>query len=452
MASVKVAMLPMTFKNWNTAFPSQLPLVAQKNDLVHTSDSQWMPLRPPPAARGSLAVPTIQRDTNNHKIPIISVAVLLVVKQLPSSQEKLGDVNLDQARELTNKFKHVIAENDLRTFEDKIIFAREMKERLDAVSGISKFKHARVYRRACKDAYRYAKVTSERGRDEDQFHHQSGTPSEPGHIYSHVIRTARSLYRCRLSCKHAFPSPDLMKEWAKDVWDEACARGGTHPYLLNKNEEFVYSGMRHLTDIKLRIKQVVEFLYGFDTSRAPESISRNAILAQALLANMTFVYGDLNFGGRPHYPYRHPIIQRVINITWFQNKDDDGIVFHEYFAPIPFEVIALVLTVIECCIDEWSDGAWKESSWSEERYMSIYISHLNTLRDFREHGLHQQGGDLLAQIQYDLLKGARMHAGAPPDPVTGGGRFPLAVLDAALQDDPLDYDPRRIRAITVSGE
>jgi hypothetical protein len=55
--------------------------------------------------------------------------------------------------------------------------------------------------------------------------------------------------------------------------------------------QFVYSGMRHLTDIKLRIKQVVEFLYGFDTSRAPESISRNAILAQALLANMTFVYG-----------------------------------------------------------------------------------------------------------------------------------------------------------------
>jgi hypothetical protein len=58
------------------------------------------------------------------------------------------------------------------------------------------------------------------------------------------------------------------------------------------------------------------------------------------------VLQDLNFGGRPHYPYRHPIIQRVINITWFQNKDDDGIVFHEYFAPIPFEVIALVLTVV----------------------------------------------------------------------------------------------------------
>lgn len=26
--------------------------------------------------------------------------------------------------------------------------------------------------------------------------------------------------------------------------------------------------------------------------------------------------------------------------------DDDGIVFHEYFTPIPFEVIALALTVV----------------------------------------------------------------------------------------------------------
>ena len=53
-----------------------------------------------------------------------------------------------------------------------------------------------------------------------------------------------------------------------------------------------------------------------------------------------------NFGGRPHYPYRHPIIQEVINIMWFRNKDDDGIVFREYFVPIPIEVIGLVLTVV----------------------------------------------------------------------------------------------------------
>ena len=31
---------------------------------------------------------------------------------------------------------------------------------------------------------------------------------------------------------------------------------------------------------------------------------------------------------------------------WFQNKDDIGIIFHEYFEPISFEAIALVLTVV----------------------------------------------------------------------------------------------------------
>ena len=62
---------------------------------------------------------------------------------------------------------------------------------------------------------------------------------------------------------------------------------------------------------------------------------------------------------------------------------------------------------IESCIDEWSDGTWKESKLTEERYKAIYVSHLNTLRDLHSYGQHQQGGDLLAQIQHDLLKNAR---------------------------------------------
>jgi hypothetical protein len=57
---------------------------------------------------------------------------------------------------------------------------------------------------------------------------------------------------------------------------------------------------------------------------------------------------------------------------------------------------------IECCIDEWSDGTWKESNWGEERHKAIYYSHLNSLGDLG----HHQGVDL-AQMQYDLLKSAR---------------------------------------------
>jgi hypothetical protein len=91
--------------------------------------------------------------------------------------------------------------------------------------------------------------------DVTQSHHQSG--ASPGHrrfrlrlrriresdtiyvddIYTRVTRTAKSLYQCYLSCTDAFPPPIAKEEWAKNVWNEACARRGTHPDLLRQNKE-----------------------------------------------------------------------------------------------------------------------------------------------------------------------------------------------------------------------
>ena len=45
-----------------------------------------------------------------------------------------------------------------------------------------------------------------------------------------------------------------------------------------------------LTDMKRGIMYHVESLYGFDSSRAPSSISRNTRHARALLTNMAFIY------------------------------------------------------------------------------------------------------------------------------------------------------------------
>ena len=89
-----------------------------------------------------------------------------------------------------------------------------------------------------------------------QSHLQSGT--SPGHrqfrlcihrirefdtahrledISYRVTRTARSLYRCYLSCKDAFPTPDRQDEVTKGVWDEACLREEAHPSLSRQDEE-----------------------------------------------------------------------------------------------------------------------------------------------------------------------------------------------------------------------
>ena len=56
-------------------------------------------------------------------------------------------------------------------------------------------------------------------------------------VSSHVTRTAQSLYRCFLSCKDAFPSPEMKEQIAKGVWDEACAREGVRPDLPRQDEK-----------------------------------------------------------------------------------------------------------------------------------------------------------------------------------------------------------------------
>jgi hypothetical protein len=53
----------------------------------------------------------------------INISTLLnaMAGQLPSSQEKRGNDELEQACEIADTFKSVITERDKRTIEDKII-------------------------------------------------------------------------------------------------------------------------------------------------------------------------------------------------------------------------------------------------------------------------------------------------------------------------------------------
>ena len=132
---------------------------------------------------------------------------------------------------------------------------------MDNKSPIARFFQARVYYRASRAAYKYAKVTFAYNlsyRVSYYFHHSmhqteawkwpSLTTNRVHHLCIHCIcesdtahllegissrvtRTAQSLYRCYLSCKDAFPTPDMQDELAKDVWEEACIREGAHPSL-----------------------------------------------------------------------------------------------------------------------------------------------------------------------------------------------------------------------------
>jgi len=330
--------------------------------------------------------------------------------------------------------------------------AREMKSGLESKRGISKYLHAREYRKSANSAYHFAKTASERGRDNIAFAAQRlgrDTSSEPDMSdCDRVTGVALSLSRIYLGCKDAFPTLRMKEDWGKTVWREACVTTGTNLASFIPFELFADGNMKLFIETKRRILHIVEAEYGFDTSHAPDRISSNAALAQALLSNMAFVYREHNPDGTRHHPYRHPALQRVINITWFQRKDDDGVVFHEHFSPLSVPAIAFILTVIECCIDEWTDGTRKETEWDEQRFKTVYHSHISSLNDLSQRDI-TQGESLFEHIREGLLREARKHAGVPPEPVTELGRFSSDALDAAYREDLPAY-PVQVPEIVVS--
>jgi len=41
---------------------------------------------------------------------------------------------------------------------------------------------------------------------------------------------------------------------------------------------------------------------------------------------------------------------------WFNNRTDEGIIYSDLFDPMPVPAIALIITAVECSIDEWATG------------------------------------------------------------------------------------------------
>jgi len=226
---------------------------------------------------------------------------------------------------------------------------------------------------------------------------------------------ALSLFRIYLICKDAFPTSQIKNEWVVDVWREACAKTGVNldpaiqPPVI-QSELFTDGSMKLFIDTKKAIMDAVGVFYFFHASQTPDNIKRNASDAKALLSEKSFVYFEFNSGEIPRHPYQHPAIQNAIDITWFRYSLDVGIMFPEHFSPIPIPAIAFILAAIECCIDEWSDGTHNETGWDEERFKTVYQSHIMSLNDFQQRSIAQDD-DAFECVRRYLLQGAREHAG-----------------------------------------
>lgn len=132
--------------------------------------------------------------------------------------------------------------------------------------------------------------------------------------------------------------------------------------------------------------------------------------------------------------YKTELLQQGINGMWFLNRGDEGVIYHKYFDPIPIKTIALVLTAIECCVDEWLQGIKEDIKFTSASYGAVYNHHLRSLQRFDEHTAPYK---LLSKIRTNLHDTARFHAGVAslnPLSATSQGHIDDAAFEDAIQE------------------
>ncbi|KAI5985846.1 hypothetical protein EDD15DRAFT_2116152, partial [Pisolithus albus] len=194
------------------------------------------------------------------------------------------------------------------------------------------------------------------------------------------VAAAVAEYRARLCAQS--PMPDHGQETAllAASWAKASQLTGVKLTRCPDLSKLITShGSQVRGELKTKLRPLVEVMFGFHSSQSKTAIKKNRSLAEVLKegTNFAFKASDDRRGF-----LKAPLIQKIINTMWFANKHDEGVVFPEHFKPFPYPTLALVLTAIECCIDEWAMGKRGDISFTTQEYRSVYEAYLKCLQDF----------------------------------------------------------------------
>jgi hypothetical protein len=120
-----------------------------------------------------------------------------------------------------------------------------------------------------------------------------------------------------------------------------------------------------------------------------------------------------------------------VNTIWFKNKRDEGIKYPEFYNPIPEVGLALILTAIECCIDEWASDTRSDVTFFADNYQPIFAEHLKNLDKFDDHTKAQ---GLLPKLLAELHDNGCINARADPLDHSTTRTMSPSVFDAAIKE------------------
>ncbi|KAG1727146.1 hypothetical protein EDD22DRAFT_961298 [Suillus occidentalis] len=217
--------------------------------------------------------------------------------------------------------------------------------------------------------------------------------------------------------------------------EEACV---SHDIEIGFNGEIIQMITRrtsHLTsEVKAKLRSLIESLYGFNCSTRESVKSKNCRLVQDLKHKFGLCYRDLG-DKKNNVPrsglYKTRLNQKGVNLLWYQNKRDEGIMFEKKFTPFPIPALALVYTAVECCIDEWTDGEWTDINFSSAEYKDVYDKHLANLRKFNT---QTKAHGILDSILKAINDNGRLHARVDTTDVACGDYLSDVEINNAIRE------------------
>ncbi|KAJ7677748.1 hypothetical protein DFH06DRAFT_559873 [Mycena polygramma] len=250
-----------------------------------------------------------------------------------------------------------------------------------------------------------------------------------------LVGITNTWFRCLLATRDAFPEHTPEQEMLRQSWSWACQELGVHMSMTPDIAKLITRrGSQMRGELKTKTRALTELVFGFESGQNKKNVRKNRKLAEDLKEGLGYCYetSPADAAGRKGL-YKAKIIQKSVNVMWFNNKRDEGATHAELFGPaLPKPAFALVLTAIECTIDEWATGIKTEVQFSAADYRSVYQDHLKCLDEFEQHTAPR---DILGNILTRAHNIGRFHSGAQPmGPVTTPSALSQAALDAAIRE------------------
>ncbi|KAG9086234.1 hypothetical protein FRC06_003208 [Ceratobasidium sp. 370] len=204
----------------------------------------------------------------------------------------------------------------------------------------------------------------------------------PGHV-GDVASAAILRFLATVFADGSYEDIDTFRNWALDAyqktWDVVAPE---HEYEAPPKAVLTIMARRASWlrgKVKERIRAIIQYGFGFRNPAVNrKDVKHNRRLAEKLTPTV-FHCRDLqpNTG-----QYEHPEFIRAIGAGLFWDSEAIGLAYRDNFEPVPMPAAALILTMMQACIEEWTLGYYKPTELNVDKQKVHFESHLLGLYEY----------------------------------------------------------------------